>query len=189
MPNLVDYRHRLELMEKHHPRSITALLLIVTLLSSCCIHKSATDTTHEKSTLVQNADRILLYRMASPQQQQDSLAYNKMDSIYHYKIDKKLGKVNCANTAIFNFLTQEEGMFTSDYPAVKQAFWPDYALKCYRNDKNYILLFSLGTEELRIISQDYTETTYKITKMKTILHWFDMTIPNDNYIKSILKWK
>lgn len=193
-------------MEKYHPRSITALLLIVTLLSSCCIHKNATDIMHEKSTLVKNdkdsipprndsllmtiqkADSIWLYRLASPQLQ-DTLIGCKKDSIAHYKIEKELGKVNLSNTSIFNFLTQEEEIWSTDYPTVKQAFLPVYAIRLYRNERIYILLFSLGTEELRIITQDSIGATYKITKMKTILHWFDLAIPNDNYIKSILRWK
>ena len=193
-------------MEIYHPRSIAALLLIVAFMSSCCIHKNVTGCTHEKSTLaknnkdsiplsndslltaIQNADSILLYRMVSPLQQ-DTLANSKMDSIVHYKINKELGKVNLPNTSIFNFLSQEEGILSKDYPITRQAFLPDYAIRLYRNEKIYILLFSLGTEELRIIAQDSTEATYRINKMRTFLHWFNLAIPNDNYIKSILRWK
>lgn len=193
-------------MDKYHPRSnITPLLfVIITFLSSCCTHKDVTRRSNGKSFLskevkdssvtnkdslllssLQDVNRILLYTIASPQQK-DSLL---KDTIGHYKVYKAYGKVSTANTAIFNFLMKEDGLLCRDYPPVKQMFFPYCALKCYKGKETYTLLYSLGTEEIRILKQGQQEETYKIHKIKTMLHWLNQVLPNDEYIKSLSKWK
>ena len=184
---------------------MTPLLIVITaFLSSFCIHKDATRTSNDKSFLgkgakdssqtikdslllsnIHDVDRILLYTIASPQQP-DSLL---KDSIGHYKVYKAYGKISPANIAIFNFLMKEDGLLRSDYPPVKQMFYPYCALRCHKGKETYILLYSLGTEELRIQKQGHKEETYQILKMRTMLHWLNQVLPNDEYIKNLSTWK
>lgn len=186
-------------MDKYHPRRTTTPLLIVIIafLSSCCIHKDATRRPSGKSSLgkeakdsslitdIKDVDRILLYTIASPQQQNLHLK----DSIGHYKVYKAYGKVSAKNTYIFNFLMKEDGLLRSDYPLVKQMFYPYCALKCFKGKETYTLLYSLGTEELRIQKQGHKEENYQILKMRTMLHWLSQVLPNDEYIKNLSAWK
>ena len=110
------------------------------------------------------------------------------DSIAHYKIGNNYGKISPTNAAIFDFIIKES-IFRSTYPPTKQPFHPYCALNCFKGNKQYTILFSLGSEEFRVLSKENKEETYQILQMRTILHWLNIILPNDEYIKSLLKWK
>lgn len=191
-------------MDKYHPRRTTTPLLIVIIafLSSCCIHKNATTVSNDNFSLtkedndsllsntdsllksIHNLDSLYLYTIVSPQQQ-DSMV---KDSIAHYKIGNCYGKISPTNAAIFDFIIKES-IFRSTYPPIKQPFYPYCALNCFKGNKQYTILFSLGSEEFRVLSKENKEETYQILQMRTILHWLNIILPNDEYIKSLLKWK
>ncbi len=193
-------------MENYHLRKFITqpLIAIIALLSSCCIHKSATQTsnlfldknnkdsvvsnTKEDSTLLalQDVDSLYLYSIASPQQQNDSTC---SDSIQHYKIAKNYGKVSSTHTSIYNFLIAGDRILNSNYPLPKQAFYPDFVLRCHKNTMTTTMQFSFGSEELKVITQEYNTKTYQICQMKNVLRWFNLAIPDNEYIKNLLKWK
>ena len=197
-----------EIMEKYHLKKFITppLIAIIALLSSCCIHKNATsisnanlfcDKTNKDSTVsstkadsillaLQDADSLALYSIASPQQQKDSIAY---DSIKQYKIAKSYGKVKSTLTSIYNFLMAEDGILNSNYLLPKQAFYPDFVLRCYKDSTTTTLLFSFGSEELKVITPKSNSKTYQICQMKNVLRWFNLVIPDNDYIKNLLKWK
>lgn len=191
-------------MDKYHPCRITTPLLfvIVAFLSSCCILENTTKVFNDNLCLakeakdslqsntdsllksIQNFDSLYLYTIVLPQQQ-DSIM---KDSIVHYKISNSYGKISQTNVAIFDFIIQE-GIFCSTYPPMKQPFYPYCALVCFKGNNRYSILFSLGSEEVKVLNQENKEETFQILQMKTILHWFNVILPNDEYIKSLLKWK
>lgn len=192
-------------MEKYHLRKFI-FLPIIAILTSCCIQKNATQTSYsnlffdksnknniisnlQKDSIllaIQNVDSLYLYSIAGPQQPKDTI---DCDSIEHYKIAKNFGKVSFTHTSIYNFLIAEDEVFNQKYPLPKQAFNPIFALRCYKQDIVTVLLFSFGSEELRVINQEVNTKTYQICQLKNVLRWFNLVIPDNEYIKNILKWK
>lgn len=82
----------------------------------------------------------------------------------------------CFKTPLLYLLTQK----------VAQKFGYVLGIK---GKETYTLLYSLGTEELRIQKQGHKEENYQILKMRTMLHWLSLVLPNDEYIKNLSAWK
>ncbi|MCD8292074.1 MAG: hypothetical protein LUC91_11325, partial [Prevotella sp.] len=135
--------------------------------------------------LVQSADSTCLYILdAIGQLKNDSI---RSDSVAGFMVKENFGRIKKKDLEILTFLLSDEKMLLNDYPLVKQVFLPYLAVKIINKDQNYYLLFSFGSEELAIATNNYEYDKYKFSEIRPIARWANMILPKDDYINSIIK--
>lgn len=136
--------------------------------SNISVNKNEVEQNDTMLLHIVDVDSIYFYIFSSPQDICEDSLVN--DSLCGYPLMPFRKRLNPSEIAIFNFIVKEPGMFVSSYPPVKQAFLPCIGLKTYKDKNISNVIFSFGSEELRIVNGELSKE-YKVSNMGTISRW------------------
>jgi len=132
--------------------------------------------------VVFNADKANLYKL-KPLFHSDTIVVES-DSIAGFPVDRKLATVKKQLPPLL-FILSDSCFYSKDYWPVKQPFSPYIGVEFIKGRNKTVYLFSLGTEEMRIVSDDNVVGTFQINDMLLFLRWCDLVMPDDEYIGNI----
>lgn len=139
-----------------------------TAFSNIPVNKSEVEQNDTMLLHIVDVDSIYFYMFSSPQDiHEDSLVSDLLCGYPSISFRKRL---NSSEIAVYNFIVKEPGIFVSSYPPVKQAFLPCFGLKTYKDSDASDVIFSFGSEEMRIENGKQSKD-YKMNDIGMVLRW------------------
>jgi len=132
--------------------------------------------------VVFSADKANLYRF-KPLSHSDTIVVES-DSIAGFPVDRKLATVKKQLPPLL-FILSDSCFYSRDYWPVKQPFSPYIGVEFIKGENKTVYLFSLGTEEVRIVNDNKVIGTFQINDMRLLLRWCDWVVPDDGYIGNV----
>lgn len=165
-------------------QSFTSIINAETYKPSVFTNTVISDSLHKSNVydIVLNAKKANMYKL-KPLFYADTINA-KNDSIAGFSIDSKLVTVKKQLSTLL-FMLSDSCFYSKEYLSVKQPFSPYIAIEFVKGKNKIFYLFSFGTEEVRIASNDEVIGTFQINDMRLLLRWFGLVVPNDEYISNL----
>lgn len=135
------------------------------------------------------ANQVALYSFKSMVIPLPANESSKCDSIASFPVEKKMRNMNLQERAILNFILDDETMYSEDQTPVKIPFYPAWALHFKKGKENVYLLVSFSSETIAIATQKDVITSCRLNTVLPLLRWFDLVIPDNEYIHQIKELK
>lgn len=182
-------------------RQIVGLLVFSINLTSCslfktsCTRNATTDVTDTDSLsviyndsiddILIHANKIRLYDMADFIMSNDSI--ENTDSIFNYKIKKKIGLLKKKEKDILSFIISDRNWYIKDYAPVRQPFHPNLALEFIHKKANAFMFVSFGTGEVAISDIKGNFKFFRMQNNHLMERWAYTIFPEEEYYKELIK--
>lgn len=139
--------------------------------------------------IMAKANQVILYSFKSMVIPLSADESSKYDSIASFPVEKRIRNINLQERAILNFILSDETMYSEDKTPVKIPFYPAWSLLFKKGKENVYLLVSFSSETVAIATQNNVIASCRLNTVSPLLRWFDLVIPDNEYIQQIKKSK